>query len=392
MPPLPVSSVFLSQERLHDAWHGRLDCAIAFTNIEELNPGFGRHMLADIYKPRDAVVGALDLGLLPPDATVMMDHDFMLTVGGHPVADQLSPSLAADPEAVATILATRRPVQDVAGEMMLAARFGIATWGHWLSELLPKVVVVENRFPGRFTYVLPTHVVHWQRIHPAYQRIHESLLAYGITDDRIFNMEPGSDYRFSALHALTPIWEDGAIHPQAVELMRDSIMRIPQSEPLRRVALLRTDTLGRNIDNIDELAPILEGRGFRFLETARMPFVAQAATFRDATAVAAVLGSAMTGLLYSPAGVKVLSMAPADFGDRFFYGLTQERGGMFVDLRGTVGKAHESRARHSSFHVQPAALRAGLSALFPDDDTAEPEPDHPEIKDRLHRQPRQAMS
>ena len=253
MHSLLSSNVFVSQERLHDAWQGRLDCAIAFTNIEELKPAFGRHMLADVYKARDVVVDALDLGLLPPDATVMMDHDFMLTVGGHPIADQLSPSLAAKPDDVAAILAAERPVQDIAGEMMLAARFGIATWGHWLGELLPKVVVVENRFPGRFTYVLPTHVVNWQRIHPAYQRIHESLLAYGITDDRILGMEPGSDYRFAALHALTPIWSDGAIHPQAAELMRRNIMQIPQSEPSRRVALLRTDTHGRNIDNIDEL-------------------------------------------------------------------------------------------------------------------------------------------
>ena len=147
--------------------------------------------------------------------------------------------------------------------------------------------------------------------------------------------------------------------------MRCRIRHIPQSEPSRRVALLRTDAFGRNIDNIDELAPMLEERGFRFLETSRMPFVAQAAAFRDATAIAAVLGSAMTGLIYSPPGVKVLSMAPDDFGDRFFYGLTQERRGMFVDLRGEIGTPHESRARHSSFHVRPAILQAGLDVLFP---------------------------
>ena len=106
-----------------------------------------------------------------------------------------------------------------------------------------------------------------------------------------------------------------------------------------------------------------------------MPFVAQAATFRDATAIAAVLGSAMTGLIYAPPGVKVLSMAPDNFGDRFFYGLTQERGGVFVDLRGMIAEQHESRARHSSFHLEPAVLRAGLNALSMPPDRNAPAPD-----------------
>ena len=189
MQLLSVNDVFLSQECLHEPWLGRLDCAIAFTNIEDLQPSFGRHMLTEVYKSRDCLIDSLELGLLPPDATVMMDHDCMLTAAGHPIAEQLPPSLAGKPDAVDAILAAERPVQQVDGEMMLAARFGIATWGHWMGELLPKVVVVEDRFPGRFTYVLPRHVVHWQRTHPTYQRIHESLLAYGITDDRILNMD-----------------------------------------------------------------------------------------------------------------------------------------------------------------------------------------------------------
>jgi hypothetical protein len=174
------------------------------------------------------------------------------------------------------------------------------------------------------------------------------------------------------------------MHPQAAALMRRNVALAPvDAPPVRRVALLRTETVGRNIDNIDALRPILEEHGFEFLETALMPFVQQAAAFRGAAAIAAVLGSAMTGLIFSPPGVKVLSLAPEAFGDRFFYGLTQQRHGRFVDLRGQVSRLHESQPRNSGFHVEPKIVREGLQVLFPSgrrsrpggDASPDPEPD-----------------
>jgi hypothetical protein len=368
MQPATLREVFVSQERLHDPWQGRIEGALVHTNIETLQPGFGRHMVHDIYPGRDGSIESLDLGQLPSGAVVITDHDGLLVAGGEIVAEQLSPSLKADPAKLAAILATTRPIVTVGGEVMLGVRYGMATWGHWLGELLPRIVVVENRYPGRFRYALPRHVVQWEKMHPAYRRIHESLAAYGIGDDRIVQMEPGIDYRFTELYALTPVWMARSLHPQAGELMRRNIMLLPpEHEPEPRVALLRTDTRGRNIENIEALRPMLRGYGFVFIETAPMPFVEQVAVFRGAQAIAAVLGSAMTGLIYAPRGVRVLSMAPESFGDNFFYGLTQERQGSFVDLRGTIGELDPARRDNSGFRIEPDVLAAGLEALFPPD-------------------------
>ena len=38
---------------------------------------------------------------------------------------------------------------------MIVARYGFGTWGHWIGELLPKIVTVEAAFPGRFSFAIP---------------------------------------------------------------------------------------------------------------------------------------------------------------------------------------------------------------------------------------------
>ena len=70
---------------------------------------------------------------------------------------------------------------------LLAARYGDVTWGHWLCELLPKIVLSEALFPKTFTYVVPARITRLGGpIGDGYVRaVMQSLQAYGIEDGEL---------------------------------------------------------------------------------------------------------------------------------------------------------------------------------------------------------------
>ena len=76
-----------------------------------------------------------------------------------------------------------------------------------------------------------------------------------------------------------------------------------------------------------------------------------------------VLGSDLTNLIYSPAGVKVISVAPATFGDRFFYALILSREGQQIDLRGPITVPDQAIAHLGTFRVDPDEVARAL-AMF----------------------------
>src|SRR6185437_9102116 len=92
-----------------------------------------------------------------------------------------------------------------------------------------------------------------------------------------------------------------------------------------KIALLRKDASTRNIINITEIQDLLAGEGFQVLDLSSMPFSDQVAAFQNCSTVFAVLGSELTGLIYAPEQIRVLSAGPANWGDRFFYPLIQLR-------------------------------------------------------------------
>ena len=61
------------------------------------------------------------------------------------------------------------------------------------------------------------------------------------------------------------------------------------------------------------------------VEIGGLSFAEQVATFAAAQTIVGVLGSGLSGMLYSPAGVRVLTLAPSRWSDLFFFALMQNR-------------------------------------------------------------------
>ena len=89
----------------------------------------------------------------------------------------------------------------------------------------------------------------------------------------------------------------------------------------------------------------------------------QVRTFHGAAAVFSTLGSGLTRLIYSPIGVAVTSVAPALFGDRFFYALVANRRGRYADVGGPIMTPDPYIPHRGSFTVDPIYLAQALATV-----------------------------
>ena len=73
-------------------------------------------------------------------------------------------------------------------------------------------------------------------------------------------------------------------------------------------------------------------------------------SFRRAHHVLSVLGSGLTGMIYSPDGADVVTLAPSNWSDRFFFAIMQNRDARLVDIRGRSRATDTAGAAGAPFH------------------------------------------
>jgi capsular polysaccharide biosynthesis protein len=338
----------------------RLPCAAVTHNIASFSEPFAAHMREIVYAPRTAVVSSVDLFLCPAGTSVFGGGEFLTGYDGVYIDEQYPP-FPPTPLPSAVEATARWPTEDVDGEKLLVARYGIGTWGHWLGELLPKIVLAERVFPGRFSFVVPDAVVGSVASNGIWQRIRESLAVYKIAESRLFPLNQDRTYRFSTLFAVSKIWSDEIMHPHASEALRHGAAEISAGAS-KKLAVLRDARAGRRLHNEHIIYARLRAAGFTPSETGALPFPAQISAFKAAEAVFGVLGSDLTNLIYAPVGVAVVTAAPDVFGDRFFYALVLDRSGRMADLRGPVVAPHVT-AHRGDFMLAPDALDDALRQM-----------------------------
>lgn len=359
-----LADLAIAEEQLLPGARIELKNATVYENVTVCNPPFGRHLCRDIYTDRVASLNPVSLVKLPPGCTVVPREHFATFADGVFVEEQYPVFYGRDFEQFSRILESNGVRESFQQDVLLIARYGIYTWGHWLGELLPKVAIIESMFPGRFVYALPAEVLSDPRRNLPWLRIRQSMEAYNIDKSRIVSLDPQKFYDFSNLYAVSSVWSDHVIHPAALKILRDTI-NIPgvDTTPRHRLSIQRVAGYGRTLLNQEEVFQRLAPRGFTLVSFAELSFAGQVRSFQSSEAVCSVLGSDLTGLLYAPAGIKVVALAPADFGDRFFYALTALRGGSMADVRGVSVPGSHPSSNKSDFRVDVADVEMALQKL-----------------------------
>ncbi len=352
-----IRTLALSRELVFPAQRVFLHDIQSYSNVEPQSAADWAYS----YQPREAVVEDITIVRLPADTRVSGALGFAVMADGLMVAEQ---QVAVD-AAMLPHLAYGFRAQDVtvhvSGDAMLVARYGEGTWGHWIGELLPKIAVCERVAPGRFKYVMAEYVLQDAVLGA---RIRESCAAYGVTESRFIRVPDGEQYSFSRLYAMTPVISDGTLHPQVKQVLVDDIQVSARSQGgSLRLNLIRGDGR-RSIVNAEVVYTELAKRGFETVDLATLSFPEQVYAFRLAIGLFSVLGSSLTGLVYSPAEMRVVAAAPAEWPDDFFYGvLRASPTARWAEVRGPIVDRHPEHLRFSSFRVDHRVLCAGLDSV-----------------------------
>jgi len=212
--------------------------------------------------------------------------------------------------------------------MCLSLDIGIMTWGHWVGEILPRLVLAEHFYPKRFRYVLLQDIYNQMAPRNVWNSIYDTIKMAGVGKDRILYARFDRHYHFASLHGVTNTFTGYSFHPKVLDVLRRTYERFSSRSAGRRIALLRTGSNARNIANLHEIIDVLKACDVEFIEVGKLPFAEQVALFSSAEQAVGVLASGLTGLFFSPDHVKVLSLAPERYENTFFYSIIRHRHGL----------------------------------------------------------------
>ena len=302
------------------------------------------------------------IGRYPGKSYLDTGTSYSLEVSGFLVREQLAPWIKGD------FTGTphddpARILRSITGPCLLASRFGETTWGHWLIEILPKIVIAETVFPNRFKYIVPGTILRASAGRSYASAVIESLAAYGISLDRIVEVSFPQLVEFTDLYDVCGVFADG-IHPFVVKLMQDRVQAPEFSDNKRSFASLRKPTDKRAVANRGELASVVASLGFHVdIDLTQLTFVQQVDLFRRADCITAEIGSNLAGIIYSQNCIDILTIAPNGWRDGYFVNILQRLNARQADVRGATTFSEARNLSQSTHVVNPADVIDAFRAL-----------------------------
>jgi hypothetical protein len=348
-----------------------LNC-LAYSNAAETCSEEFHNGLLAATAPTQLRMPEVFIGRYDSDALLLGGDSFWVNTREALVAEQIIPYFAegllpffeADPEAkLKHLRAAITETVEIHEECLLAARFGHGTWGHWTNEILPKAVVAESVFPGRFRFVVPASVTQSGTARSFANALLESLAAYGIPEDRLIRVDAQRNYKFSALFDVGGCSMWNYAHPQICSLMRRQLRQIGPRQRCDLLAIARHNS-PRVIHNLDEVNALLDKIGFKYIDPLQLTFQEQVSHFKAAKVIFGVYGSGLSGIIHSPQGIGVVACGPANWGDSYYVPAIQERGGLYADIRGPRCWDGPGFKFNAPFTINPKHVALALEKLL----------------------------
>jgi len=253
-----------------------------------------------------------------------------------------------------------RPLPLTAPTLLLAQN-GARMFGHWLLELLPRLLLAR-KLGLHFAQVLVATGM------PS--RIAEALPLLGLAPESLVTYDPACDEPLCAdLFYLPAPWQRRVFHPLAAPLFQDLRRRLaadcPATAPApRRLYLSRRHWRigGRQLVNRDELAPLLAAEGFVEISPEQRPLAQQAALLSEAEVVIADEGSAAHLMVFAPPSARLLVLGATTQRNPYHVAVAELRGQAYGLLRGLPSGPIDARER-TDFSIDAALLGQALRLL-----------------------------
>jgi capsular polysaccharide biosynthesis protein len=274
------------------------------------------------------------------------------------IADRFSHALRAMPVAA--------PSEEYADDSALVLHNeGGGTWGHYVVQNFPKVLLFRQHFPaGKVVVPRP----HTDRQHSNFARLFD---VYGIPQDHLIPVDRHTSYRFRELILIDFMFDfpKQVAHPFTIDALAafaDSTLHAEaQTVAKQAVFVARSeDRHMRAIANQTELDPVLDKYGVPTRSLGAETVQQQIQAWQNSKLVISTLGSDLTNIIFGREGTRVLSLSPDWFGDMFFYNLAVAKRMQWNELRcGTL--VEQAEVPHlSSFRVDPDLMDTMLETLM----------------------------
>lgn len=209
------------------------------------------------------------------------------------------------------------PIHKVEITTLIVHNEGGGTWGHWLIQNLPKIVLFKSRIPdGRVA--LP-------RLYTLQGNSYsDSLFAFGLTKDDIVEIDDSQTYIFENAVFIDNLYHDGAAHPFTVEIFDGLTLEKTNHKDIFIERL--NNGKSRSIENHSEITSIARMTSFEVIRLGEQPFAHQASIWASMNRTISILGSDMTGIILARSGSEIFSVSPDFHRDRFFFDLAAAKG------------------------------------------------------------------
>ncbi len=187
--------------------------------------------------------------------------------------------------------------------LMLATSAGAHCYYHWMTEILPKLGLLERDGVSldSIDQVLVRQITgKWQietleRFGFDKSRIVETVKQPNLRCDRLLHIDLNCGINLK-MHRFTPQW------------MKHLYPAAPSDEPRIKLYISRPKGVRRGISNEDEFIPLLEEAGFTIKAMEGLSVAEQAALLSRADVVMSPHGGGLTNMVFCRPGVKIIEM------------------------------------------------------------------------------------
>lgn len=278
---------------------------------------------------------------------VVFGNGFVAASDGRQITETLKPSGPED--------FSRKGASIITEKCFLARKHGDSNFGHWLVELLPRVVEALKTPGFSDCYVaIPRGP---KEMLPMRMRTLEWI---GVPASRVIpiNNDPTllsdvSVISSNSIHSHTH-------HAEGILAVRAGALRAVHARPgSSRLYVARRSSLRRRILNETAALDVLQRHGFEVIYPEDYSIDKQVSIFSNADLVVGASGAALTNIIFAPQSCRVLSMMPNYGMEFFFWDIANIIGQEFSYLFGEA--AEPSQAMHSDFTVDVQRLSNWLN-------------------------------
>lgn len=215
-------------------------------------------------------------------------------------------------------------------------------YGHWILDVIPRLYLLKQSglFDEVNWFLVPQYEHDFQK---------QTLSHFGIKASQIIvgseNLHIGAENIIASTH---PRGERSWIIPQwIVDLYQNQFELDKYSDPKspKRVYVSRKDSSLRGVVNEDIIISGLSDMGFVSVELSNYDFYGKIRLFRNADFIVSASGAALTTLLFSKKGSKVLELFSKGYVHSFFYNIAMMKGLTYDFLIFDVSKVADEMKR-----------------------------------------------